>query len=426
MDLLGFDFPTAYFRCKQIERGATMKVTLKIREDRKDEFIARVQRINKKAAKLALPPLSLIFTEREIIPDRKADPTGERCIVLVLLPVLIEGEEPMLAGWRFVAAIDHVTAEANIIRCRPGCELNAKWRSATPDCQHCGTTRNRLKTYVLEHESGEVKQVGSTCIGDFLGDHGTNPEGLAAYEEELFALSAESWSEEGEGGASGSNLLDTTHLLEAAAAHIRLYGWTSRSAAKMDLTGQTIPTANLVQGWLLFQSRYATRELKERWEEARPTDADKEKAEKAREWARRLNPVSDYEHNLKTIASLEVIGLKHLGIAVSLINAYDRAIGEEIRRNRAAIVSEHFGEVKVRGNWGAIVTRVNTIEGQYGTTWIVGFSVGAGNEAVWFASKNPDVSVGDAVVLAGSVKKHDTYKGVKQTTLTRCKLSKVE
>lgn len=394
-----------------------MKTQIRVREDRKEEFLSFIARINKRADKLGLSKVAFTFGEREVLPDKNNDPTGRKGLMLSILPCLVEGEEPVLSGWRFVAALDHEDG-ANIIRCKPGEEIDTTWRTAKGNCQHCGVNRNRLKTYLLRHESGEVKQVGSTCLGDFLGA-GLNPENAAVYQEELFELSSRAWDSEPSYG--GKSVLEVAAVLAVAAAHIRLYGWVSRAQAQVDYRLQ--PTASQVLGWLTFNPRRTGESEKNQWDASRPTEADTQKATDARTWAASLTPANDYEHNLSVIANLEFIGFNHIGLAVSLIAAYEKNLADTLKRQVSAATSQYFGEIGKRDTWNGVVTRITPIEGPYGTTWIIGFLVG-NNEATWFASKRVDVSVGDTVRLTGSVKKHNDYKGIKQTVLTRCKIEK--
>ena len=57
------------------------------------------------------------------------------------------------------------------MRSVPGVELDG-WRPEVSECDHCGTTRRRSATYLVEHEDGSRKQVGSSCMADFLGASG--------------------------------------------------------------------------------------------------------------------------------------------------------------------------------------------------------------------------------------------------------------
>jgi hypothetical protein len=65
---------------------------------------------------------------------------------------------------------------------------------------------------------------------------------------------------------------------------------------------------------------------------------------------------------------------------------------------------------------------VHGFDTAYGYTTVLKFRTSEGATLVWFASSS-DIGrddVGKRYTLAGTVKKHDDYKGAKQTTLTRC------
>lgn len=69
----------------------------------------------------------------------------------------------------------------------------------------------------------------------------------------------------------------------------------------------------------------------------------------------------------------------------------------------------------------AKVEKIAGFSGVYGYTYIYNFS--ADNfHFVWMTSSHQSLEEGDAVILAGTIKKFDTYRGVKITYLTRCKV----
>lgn len=88
--------------------------------------------------------------------------------------------------------------------------------------------------------------------------------------------------------------------------------------------------------------------------------------------------------------------------------------------------SEHVGAVKERIEFEAEVTGVYGTEGFYGHTDIVKFKDADNNQFTWFASDYTNLERGDRMSIKGTVKKHEDYKGVKQTVLTRCKYLKFE
>lgn len=103
-------------------------------------------------------------------------------------------------------------------------------------------------------------------------------------------------------------------------------------------------------------------------------------------------------------------------------NAVERAKEREIEGK----ASEYVGEVKERIEFEAEVTGVYGTEGFYGHTDIVKFKDASMNQFTWFASDYTGLERGDRITIKGTVKKHDDYKGVKQTVLTRCKFTKFE
>jgi hypothetical protein len=85
--------------------------------------------------------------------------------------------------------------------------------------------------------------------------------------------------------------------------------------------------------------------------------------------------------------------------------------------------SEWVGSVGERLRGLAVTVMFEThIESEWGGAKLVKFTDGDGNEFGWFGSGVAiyDLKKGDEVILTGTVKKHDTYQGIKQTMLTRC------
>ena len=82
--------------------------------------------------------------------------------------------------------------------------------------------------------------------------------------------------------------------------------------------------------------------------------------------------------------------------------------------------------MQMRVEFEAEVIGVYGTEGTYGHTDIVKFRDLKGNLFTWFASGYTDLERGDRISIKGTVKNHDTYRGVKQTILTRCKFNKFE
>ena len=87
-------------------------------------------------------------------------------------------------------------------------------------------------------------------------------------------------------------------------------------------------------------------------------------------------------------------------------------------------VSEFYPEdegTRIKGI-EAIVGKITGFSGVYGYTYIYNFIVD-NFHFVWMTSSHQSLEEGDIVVLAGTIKKFDTYKGVRITYLTRCKIT---
>lgn len=119
----------------------------------------KIAKLNKRAIKLGMDPIVLEW-DRPIISDNDQ----------MLFPVELTGPLTVsFAGWQFVATLQHLPTGENIVRCiSDEFVIPVDYHNSGSACQHCNTNRYRRDTYVVRHENGEYKQVGSTCIKDFL------------------------------------------------------------------------------------------------------------------------------------------------------------------------------------------------------------------------------------------------------------------
>ena len=85
--------------------------------------------------------------------------------------------------------------------------------------------------------------------------------------------------------------------------------------------------------------------------------------------------------------------------------------------------SEFIGDIKQRlRDMEVVYTNCRTIESYYGVSLVYTFKLGD-NVLTWFCSGkgiDPDIEIGETVLLTGTVKDHKEYNGVKQTYLNRC------
>lgn len=85
--------------------------------------------------------------------------------------------------------------------------------------------------------------------------------------------------------------------------------------------------------------------------------------------------------------------------------------------------SEHVGHLGDRIDFDGNVEFTLVKDGYYGATTIVRFRDEAGNVLTWFASGVHGYEKDAPVHVRGTVKKHEEFRGVKATVLSRCKVT---
>jgi hypothetical protein len=407
----------------------TVQVTYKILAENVAPLRKLVERLNKKAAKLDVEPILLVTSK----PYNVTNEDG--VTVSSFVDATVNGVAPKLNGWTFAATLQH-SEDGNILRTVPGLDVDLpeEFRTSDPSrCDQCHINRYRIDTYVVKHDDGRWAQVGSTCLRDFLGHK--NPHAIAAMAEwmSLIREAAEGMSEGG-GWAYGapSSLLLSEALAYVAESVIRS-GWVSRGKAK-DLDKRASADAALDAMESAAKGRGCGRGC--RYD--KPCDVHFTPSEQAialtdtalewgREWIeKRLakDPDNDYVWNLRVSLAGDTVPIRSFGIAASLIGVYQNEQARLAKERAAAAntTSEWIGEIGGKIELDVCVESVRYLDGAYGTTTLINYRDSVGNVFVWFGSGYKDVKPGDTIRIKGTIKGHDEFRGVKQTTLTRVKV----
>jgi hypothetical protein len=377
---------------------------------------AKIGVINDRAAKRGFTGRLTVTAER--VEETKKDELGFD-VTTVWFVAKIGGEAPAYNGWTFLARIDAV-GDTFTIAPAPGAADHIDRSLVRPgECDHCGTARFRKNTYLVVNEAGEIHNVGSTCIKDFLGWSGS------------FAfISEEEATEQFERGFGGGEVTYSFETVVAVAyASVRVWGWVP---ASLDWKGPTKFRVSTILSGRLPKLPKSNETDPEYLQAAAYADEAGEQAKVIRDFilSDEFSGTSTYVENLKALAQANEVSYRQIGLVASAPNAYTRfletAADRQARQARwdaekaAKKVSEYIGsegdKVEVKGT----ISAIRYIEGDYGTTTLYTILTTDGNLVKWFASREAlGEKEGVEVHIVGTVKKHDDYEGVKSTVLTR-------
>jgi hypothetical protein len=396
---------------------------------------AKIDKLNRKATRIGVPPVVMTIKKEYFAPIKKhehdEDPRQEK-----FYTIKVEGSAPQVAGYQFMATIQHKEA-GNIIRTAPGQENNEniqQFYQARPDyCDHCHKRRNRIDTFIVKGEDGQLRQIGRNCLADFLG--GQDPKKILWYFSlrDMFQRAISDADEETERrGRRAEYGATPQRVLTAAAAIIRTYGYVKANQQSEDDTRE--PTSHKVR-WAIFNRRITPgtspayrRELEALLQVAdHPTPEDEENTKKAVEWFNSIpqqeKDRSEFYHNIEVLLRSEHITPRDVGFLGAIFPAYHRATTQA--KERAAQPQKKNEVVGTVGQKlpPTQVTVVNTqnISGQYGTTQLCRMEDAEGRLFVWFNNSSQQLEQGQNLVITGTIKKHDEFKGRMQTVLTRVK-----
>jgi hypothetical protein len=382
----------------------------------------KFEQVNKRAKKLGVPEITLTIIKTWDRPLRdeegRKDEWGRTEKVHT---VKVTGDTPKLAGWDFLATIEHKTG-GNVIRAVPGAkeeDIKAFYEAKPHYCDWCKKSRNRVDTFIVRnHDDGSMKQVGRNCIKDFLG--GKDPKSILHWfnwRNELGGYVEEAEEKERGSGRRQEYEIPVENVLTAVATCVRKMGYI-KSSGPQGYNGSTPDSVRI----LLFTR--PNKDNKDWFEAMIPTDADKAKAKEVLDWFNALpetEKTSPFTHNIDVIVKGGKASARDIGIVGALLPMHDRFINGE-REKKAPKSNDHVGQVgdKIPPTKVTVI-RTRVISGQFGSTQIVTMEDEKGNNLVWFNNSSKDLEEKQELTITGTIKKLDDFNGRKQTHLTRVK-----
>lgn len=386
-------------------------------------YEGNMERLTKKMARIQnkCKKYGCEFTFREVGEEyRKLKDDNEKEYVARFVLVEAEGTA-VVNGWKFIASVEH-TDNGNIINRACDVEVPEKYYTGTPICEHCNSKRYRKYTYiVMNEETGEFKQVGKSCLKDFT--RGMSAEGVAEYTAAFDELIK---GEEPYLCGYGAHYYEIYELLLYVAETIKHFGY-AKSDSIYCTKNRAFNYYQIEHNENLFNAKEIDI-IKEEMASVNfkaDTPENNETVKNALKWIAKQDDSNNYMHNLKTVCGLEYVTRKNIGILASLFPTYSRALQmaeKEKEAKEVAKQSNYIGNVgeriEVKAKSFECVTSWDT---QFGVTRIYKIVDNAGNVFTWKTSKC--VEEDKIQTIKGTIKEHTEYRGVKQTELTRCKVS---
>ena len=348
-------------------------------------------------------------------------------VTIKAIEVEVSGTAIAESGWRLAGKIEHLET-GNVIHSFSDVVIPDWYRSASPRCEHCNSDRHRKETYVLYHaENNSWKQVGSSCLKDFTGYVSAE---MAAAIASVYTL-LERVAEDRIHIERSPKYFEIESVMCYAIECVKHWGYHKAEEGHAATRNQVI---DLMHKHMKLPASIGS----VTFDPMSTTNLQTFKDMRLRLLA--LNANDDYTNNLQVFLKAEDVPENGLGIVVSAVPYYNNLIARDVEQRKLA---EETSNSEFVGNVGdkltidiATVKLVNIYDGYYGSTWRYQIVDAHGNVFMWDASSpmwdtvcvedspKGDVIEGLPLQIKGTIKKHDEFRNIKQTWLTRCRVTK--
>ncbi len=151
--------------------NAPLSRTIDLPSYRLPQLADLIASLTKKAGKLGVPAPSFAVVREYAVQCGTDESPYEVAYAEVVVTYTIAA---VVGNWRFLASIetrDYVDGQPRNRVSGPHLapEIARSYVTAKQVCEHCHHARHRKQTYIVADAAGVTKQVGSTCLQDFLG-----------------------------------------------------------------------------------------------------------------------------------------------------------------------------------------------------------------------------------------------------------------
>ena len=390
-----------------------------IHEDNIEKVETRISKINKKCEKFGCN-----FNYQRVGEEfRNVSDIPSRPNIQKFIEIEVEGVA-VISDWDLIAKIEHEEEGCVISKIQFDAEIPEKYMLSDYDmCEHCNSNRRRKVVYILRNsKTGEFKQVGSSCLKDFTGV--LDAENAARF----FAMFDELDEADGvyiEG--SGKPYYSLRDYLRYCVECVNKFGWFNSSSM--------YSTAN--RAWDYFSYKELGRsgmrkpsEIKDEME-AVNFDASEEhhgaKVDSILEFVKNMEDNSSYVVSIKSLANSDYFSSKFTGFVASMVICYNKAMEKERKQKEEEAkvnLSEYIGNKgdRMEANFKEVKV-VASYDTQFGMMMMYRFVLDNDNICVWSTGNYINTDEVKSGKIKFTVKDHSQFRGVKQTVVTRCKLS---
>lgn len=421
-----------------------------------EQYLEHVQemldKLNARIIRRNLTPFKIFEVVRWVTKPRKTtdeDGVDYSDLGVQYVRVRVEGEEQVISGWRFIGSIQHKGDAGNVLANAPGQKIPTGYHAAVnTNCDHCHIKQDRHETYILQNEAtGEYKQVGGSCLRDFLG---LDPSAMLDYNSYFHDLKES--LEEAEGRRNDRFVYNAGHFAATVVAVIRQKGWVSRARAQ-ELQDKYDKHVQTTSGEAQFHA-FEFQRLKPKPPEDEhiiPSEKDIEISKLAIKWAqdgfgKAMSELSDFEQNAQVVARMDYLDHKSFGIYAAMINSYIREQERAARAEAAAKAAPVDSSVALKwvGAPGKRIELEVTVTG-FRTINVTPQSFRgpdkmslykmtdtSGNTLTWFTNSAWNIGwedrrgeewtckvIGKRFHIKATVKEHKEFRGVPETAVSR-------
>lgn len=319
-------------------------------------------------------------------------------------------------GWGYVGRVERLREHQNVVSSVGEHSLDlTKFNHCDIVCEHCGRDIRRHFTYIVHNtETGEFKQVGRNCLRDYTGIDLEYVAYLASLEKTVNNYT---------GGYKFNNreYIKIDEIVKILSECCRMNGGKYIKEANYKHKYTTIQTATTLYN--IIERGYEYHEFV--MEMAKKVDLNSEESCKILEKIRKYD--GDNE-NLKVMINCSYVPFGFVSTIAEEVFKYYKDIDEP---EEEIIDTEFYGNVGDKFDLpvddfeyvGDFTTYVNDYVPV--TTNIFKFYCGK-HVLTWFTSKYFSKADVDVKSIKGTIKAHNTFRGVNETVVTRCRVVTVE